>query len=124
MGNTSNQKSAHFSGCISPSCVPVHNKYTRVNRTKCDRWSRMWRKLINKVIQESKKSLYGSTPKTLTFRYDAVSYSQNFDEGDNRREYYDLDGVRCSQVCTKADKASLHKLLLVPITKQAHLFIV
>lgn len=103
MGNTphrrSSSSSSYFSGCISPSCVQSYNQYTLINDGKhnngCDRWRRKWRKLINTVIRESKKSIYGS-PKPLTFRYDAVSYSQNFDEGTHRCEYYDQHGRRCS----------------------------
>ncbi|KAI3813445.1 hypothetical protein L1987_18170 [Smallanthus sonchifolius] len=98
MGNTPHRRSSYFSGCISPSCIPVHDQYTRINRSRfCDRWSRKWKTLINKVIRESKKSIFRS-PNPLTFRYDAVSYSQNFDEGKHRREHYDLNGHQCSQV--------------------------
>ncbi|KAJ0494239.1 hypothetical protein HanRHA438_Chr12g0562741 [Helianthus annuus] len=97
MGNTPHRRSSYFSGCMSPSCVPVHEQYTRVNRSTRTRWSQKWRNLINKVIRESKKSIYVS-PKPLTFRYDAVSYSQNFDDGTHRRECYNPNGHRCAQV--------------------------
>ncbi|KAK9053177.1 hypothetical protein SSX86_029809 [Deinandra increscens subsp. villosa] len=95
MATTPHRRSSYFSGsCLSPACVPVHEQYTRVNRGThtrfCDRLSRKWKNLINQVIQESKKSIYGSR-KPLTFRYDAVSYSQNFDQGNYRCEYYDLN---------------------------------
>ncbi|KVI02755.1 hypothetical protein Ccrd_018945 [Cynara cardunculus var. scolymus] len=101
MGNTPQRRSSYFSGCISPPCVPLHDQYERVDPSThsngSDLWSRRWRKLINKVVRESKKSIYGSS-KPLTFRYDAVSYSQNFDDGNHRCEFYDLHGHRCSQV--------------------------
>ncbi|KAI3699489.1 hypothetical protein L2E82_43845 [Cichorium intybus] len=101
MGNTPHRRSSYFSGCLSPSCLPAHEQYTLINggthSSGCNRWRRRWRKLINTVIRESKKSIYGSS-KPLTFRYDAVSYSQNFDEGTQRCEYYDHHGHRCSQV--------------------------
>nr|GEV56617.1 ribonuclease H-like domain-containing protein [Tanacetum cinerariifolium] len=53
-----------------------------------DRRRRKWRKLIKKVVEESKKSIYGISTKALVFRYDALSYSQNFDDGNYRDEYY------------------------------------
>ncbi|KAL8266169.1 hypothetical protein R6Q59_003513 [Mikania micrantha] len=103
MGNTPRRRSFYFSGCMSPSCIPVHEQYTRINRTRfCDRWSRKWRNLINKLIRESKKSIYGSQP-PLTFRYDAVSYSQNFDDGNHRRICYDPHRHRCSQVLRESE---------------------
>ncbi|CAI9110566.1 OLC1v1010618C1 [Oldenlandia corymbosa var. corymbosa] len=85
-------------GCMSPSCVPVHEEYSRIeinvpagaggNANRRSR--RRLRKLIKKIMSES-KSIYGSKP--LTFQYDAVSYSQNFDEGCHRDEY-----PRCHQL--------------------------
>ena len=42
---------------------------------------------MKKVIEGSKKSIYGSS-KPLIFQYDAVSYSLNFDEGTHDDEYY------------------------------------
>ncbi|KAL4568838.1 hypothetical protein LXL04_024455 [Taraxacum kok-saghyz] len=101
MGNTPHRRPSYFSDCLSPACVPAHKQYTLINggthSSDSDRWRRKLRKLISTVIRESKKSVYGS-PKPLTFRYDAVSYSQNFDEGTHRCEYYDQHGRRSSQV--------------------------
>ncbi|KAJ9564444.1 hypothetical protein OSB04_000410 [Centaurea solstitialis] len=107
MGNNTPHRrspSSYFSGCISPPCVPVHDQYERIIRDTHSNgrdhlWSsRRWRKLINKVFRDSKKSIVYGSPKPLTFRYDAVSYSQNFDDGNHRCEFYDLHGRQCSQV--------------------------
>ncbi|GMH24132.1 hypothetical protein Nepgr_025975 [Nepenthes gracilis] len=62
------------------SCVPTHEDYSRVHifggNHQRSRW--LWRKFLKRLVRES-RSVYGSKP--LTFKYDAVSYSQNFDEG-------------------------------------------
>ncbi|KAK9066953.1 hypothetical protein SSX86_014277 [Deinandra increscens subsp. villosa] len=68
-------------GCMSPS---VHEGYTLINSG--DRRRRRWKKLMKKMVEESKKSIYGSS-KPVVFGYDAVSYSQNFDEGNRGDEY-------------------------------------
>ncbi|XP_059641276.1 uncharacterized protein LOC132283355 [Cornus florida] len=80
------RRSSYFSGCMSPSCVPVHEEYARIRLPSAGAKSgnRKWRKLIKKLVKES-KSIYGSKP--LTFQYDAVSYSQNFDEGCHHQDY-------------------------------------
>ncbi|KAJ0507447.1 hypothetical protein HanRHA438_Chr11g0483611 [Helianthus annuus] len=49
---------------------------------------------MKKLVEESKKSIYGSS-KPLSFQYDPVSYSLNFDEG-NRGDKYYLYQCRCS----------------------------
>lgn len=89
--STSHRRSSFFSGsCMSPSCIPVvEEQYTRIksNRRDSDRQRRKWKKLMNKVVEESKRSIYGSS-KPLVFSYDAVSYSQNFDDGNNRDDLY------------------------------------
>ncbi|KAF5791502.1 hypothetical protein HanXRQr2_Chr09g0395501 [Helianthus annuus] len=81
----SQRRFSYFSGCMSPSCIPVEEQYTRIKsvRRSSERQRRKWRKLMNKVVEESKRSIYGSS-KPMVFRYDAVSYSQNFDEGNHR----------------------------------------
>ncbi|PWA53347.1 hypothetical protein CTI12_AA445480 [Artemisia annua] len=83
---TSRNRYSYFSSCMSPSCVPVDDQYTRIKsgRSRRDRQGKKWRKLMNKVVEESKKSLYGYS-EPLVFRYDAVSYAQNFDEGNYGR---------------------------------------
>ncbi|KAI3726413.1 hypothetical protein L1987_66210 [Smallanthus sonchifolius] len=82
---------------MSPSCVPVHEEYALINSGTRggNRRSRRWKKLMKKMVEESKKSIYGSS-KPVVFRYDAVSYSQNFDEGNNSDEHY-LYGSRFTQ---------------------------
>ncbi|KAI3726414.1 hypothetical protein L1987_66211 [Smallanthus sonchifolius] len=76
----SQRRFSYFSGCMSPSCIPVDEQYTRIKSS--DRQRRKLRKLVNKVVEESKRSIYGSS-KPLVFRYDAVSYAQNFDDGNH-----------------------------------------
>ncbi|CDP02691.1 unnamed protein product [Coffea canephora] len=92
-GDFIHQKPSYFSGCMSPSCVPVHEEYSRIDigdRGSNGRSSRRLKRLIKKLMSES-KSIYGSKP--TRFHYDAVSYSQNFDEGCHKDEY-----PRCQQV--------------------------
>ncbi|KAI4314449.1 hypothetical protein L6164_027357 [Bauhinia variegata] len=75
--------SSYFSACMmSPTCFPVHDEF-QYSRIHCcgdpnKRRSRRWRNILRKFMRES-KSLRGSKP--LSFKYDPVSYSQNFDEG-------------------------------------------
>ncbi|KAL8231167.1 hypothetical protein R6Q59_033695 [Mikania micrantha] len=78
----------NFSGCMSPSCIPVEEHYTRIKSHKhlSERHRRKLKKLVNKVVEETKLSIYGSS-KPLVFRYDAVSYSLNFDEGNRRDDF-------------------------------------
>ncbi|KAJ9562180.1 hypothetical protein OSB04_007340 [Centaurea solstitialis] len=61
------------SKCSSTSFVSDQEQYNVCRIRK-------WRKLLKKVVEESKKSIYGSS-KPLIFGYDAMSYSLNFDEG-------------------------------------------
>ncbi|OIT08926.1 hypothetical protein A4A49_44291 [Nicotiana attenuata] len=80
---------SQFYGCMSPSCIPVHDEYSRINECRRPRGGdscarRSWRKLLKKLVNEG-KNVYGK--KTLKFHYDAVSYSQNFDEGCNKDDY-------------------------------------
>lgn len=93
-GDMNIRRSSYFSGsCMSPSCVPVHEEYTRINIINNGHGggsngnrSRRLKKIIKKLMSE-RKNIYGSRPTTLTFQYDAVSYSQNFDEGFHNDEY-------------------------------------
>ncbi|KAJ9562113.1 hypothetical protein OSB04_007273 [Centaurea solstitialis] len=55
--------------------------------TKATGRSRKWKKILKKVVKESRKNIFGSS-KPLIFGYDAVSYSLNFDEGNRCDEYY------------------------------------
>lgn len=83
-----------LSGCMmsSPSCFPVHDEmeYSRIESfnycnnnniagAAANKGSRRWRNLLRRLVREGRTSIYGSKP--LSFRYDAVSYSQNFDDG-------------------------------------------
>ncbi|KAI3768188.1 hypothetical protein L2E82_18655 [Cichorium intybus] len=86
---------SNVSDCTSSSSVSDQEESTQIN-TSSVRRSRKWRKLMKKLVDGSKKSIYGSS-KPLIFRYDAVSYSLNFDEGNHQDEYYSY-GSRCSQV--------------------------
>ncbi|KAL7190793.1 hypothetical protein ACSBR2_022971 [Camellia fascicularis] len=82
------RRSSYFSGCMSPSCVPVHEEYSRIRLPPIggddNHRNRRWRKIIKKLVKES-KNIYGSN-KPPTFQYDAISYSQNFDEGSHKEE--------------------------------------
>ncbi|MFS7973556.1 hypothetical protein Hanom_Chr09g00857941 [Helianthus anomalus] len=69
------------SECSSPSSVSDQEEYSRINSGS------KLKKLMKKVIEGSRKSIYGSS-KPLNFHYDAVSYSLNFDEGNQSDEYY------------------------------------
>ncbi|KAJ9562179.1 hypothetical protein OSB04_007339 [Centaurea solstitialis] len=69
----------------STSSHSNQEQYTKT--TKSVRRSKKWRKMLKKVVEESKKSIFGSS-KPLVFGYDAVSYSLNFDEGSQSDEYY------------------------------------
>ncbi|XVF59140.1 hypothetical protein PTKIN_Ptkin07bG0251700 [Pterospermum kingtungense] len=82
----SRRRSSCFPRCymMSPSCFPVHEEmeYSRIDycsSSGSDRIRRRWRNLLKRLVREGKSSIYGSKP--LSFQYDAVSYSQNFDEG-------------------------------------------
>ncbi|KAL7605865.1 hypothetical protein Lser_V15G19880 [Lactuca serriola] len=99
IGSTTPRRSFYFSACMSPSCVPVDEQYTRIKSTRSDNHHhqrRKLKKLMNKVVEESKKSIYGSS-KPLVFHYDAVSYSQNFDEGNHGDDFY-MYRLRIAQV--------------------------
>ncbi|KAG4169463.1 hypothetical protein ERO13_A12G082800v2 [Gossypium hirsutum] len=80
--------SSSFSGCytMSPSCFTVHEdlEYSRIHYCSEKRRKR-WRNLLRRLVRDgNKNSKYSSKP--LSFHYDAVSYSQNFDEGCHREE--------------------------------------
>ncbi|CBI25707.3 hypothetical protein VitviT2T_010790 [Vitis vinifera] len=89
---TAHRCSSHFSGCIPSSpCFHGPEDYSRLRI--CSRGrnrSQRLRNIIKRIMREG-KSIYGSKP--LTFQYDAVSYSQNFDDGCHKEEY-----GHCSQV--------------------------
>ncbi|KAL4582412.1 hypothetical protein LXL04_006961 [Taraxacum kok-saghyz] len=77
---------SNVSECTSSSSVSDQEESTQKNSSSVRR-SRKWRKLMKKVIEGSKRSIYGSS-KPLIFVYDAFSYSLNFDEGNHDEEYY------------------------------------
>ncbi|KAL9158390.1 hypothetical protein ABFS82_08G064800 [Erythranthe guttata] len=103
MSDSIHRRPYYFSGCMSPSCVPVHEQYSRGAHASSggggekSHRSRKLRKLLRKIVSES-KSIYGSAAarhRHLNFQYDAVSYSQNFDDGYHRD---DECGRRCQYV--------------------------
>ncbi|KAL7604424.1 hypothetical protein Lser_V15G19863 [Lactuca serriola] len=77
---------SNVSDCTSTSSISDQEDCTQINSSSVRR-SRNWRKLMKKVIEGSKKSIYGSS-KPLIFQYDVVSYSLNFDEGNHDDDYY------------------------------------
>ncbi|KAK4844882.1 hypothetical protein QYF36_025580 [Acer negundo] len=98
------RRSSYLSGCMlmispAPSCFPVHEdqmEYTRFHyceegSSSNKRGGRRWRNLLRKLVRDG-KSINGS--KHLSFHYDPVSYSQNFDEGSHHYE----DSGRCPPV--------------------------
>ncbi|OMP01673.1 hypothetical protein COLO4_11686 [Corchorus olitorius] len=85
----SRRRSSYFSGCMmSPSCFPVHEEmdYSRIHYCSgSDKRGRRWRNLLRRLVRDGKNRVYG-TSKPLSFHYDAVSYSQNFDDGCHHEE--------------------------------------
>ncbi|KAJ0535021.1 hypothetical protein HanRHA438_Chr09g0407251 [Helianthus annuus] len=82
------------SECSSPSSVSDQEEYPRINSGSWRSWK--LKKLMKKVIEGSRNSIYGSS-KPLNFHYDAVSYSLNFDEGNQSDEYYSYRSRRLSE---------------------------
>ncbi|MED6218362.1 hypothetical protein PIB30_026055 [Stylosanthes scabra] len=96
---TVNSSSSSFSSSymmMSPSCCfPIQNEfqYSRIhhfsNTTSCccssspmkRRRGWRWRSILRRLMRESKTSLICRSNKPVSFQYDPVSYSQNFDEG-------------------------------------------
>ncbi|KAL9229524.1 hypothetical protein vseg_004982 [Gypsophila vaccaria] len=102
--------SLYFSKCLmSPTCyIPKHDDYSRlppppesgVGATSSHRSRRLWHKLLRRLLKESNKCIYrscsfnnnnkikGSCVRApVTFHYDAISYSQNFDEGCHTQDF-------------------------------------
>ncbi|KAJ9562220.1 hypothetical protein OSB04_007380 [Centaurea solstitialis] len=73
------------SNCSWTSSVSNHEQYTQA--TGKVRKSGKWRKMLKEVVEEGKRSIFGSS-KPLIFRYDVVSYALNFDEGNHSDEHY------------------------------------
>lgn len=76
---------SNFSECSSFSSVSDHEEFTPNNQLGSVRRSRKWRRALKKLVEESKKRLYGSS-KSSVFSYDAVSYSLNFDDGNHSND--------------------------------------
>ncbi|GMN34072.1 hypothetical protein TIFTF001_004492 [Ficus carica] len=80
---------SYLSGCMTPpACFPPHEEteYTRlghVSSSSASRNSRRWRRFLWRLVRDSKNMGFCGIPnqKSISFNYDAVSYSQNFDEG-------------------------------------------
>ncbi|GFP91441.1 hypothetical protein PHJA_001288100 [Phtheirospermum japonicum] len=108
MGELIHRRPLYLSSCMSPSCVPVHEEYSRIQISgsgavdKSHR-SRRVRKLLRKIVSESRKVYRPAKP--LTFQYDAVSYSQNFDEGC----YRDDESAPCRQQDFRWRQRVVHK---------------
>ncbi|XP_068328097.1 uncharacterized protein [Pyrus communis] len=71
-----------FSRCLmSPSCFPVQEEmeYARIRSCSQRKRSPRWRNLLRRLLSDRGRSICGS--KTRSFQHDAVSYSQNFDDG-------------------------------------------
>ncbi|KAG6594915.1 hypothetical protein SDJN03_11468, partial [Cucurbita argyrosperma subsp. sororia] len=78
----------YLSACVAASspCFPIHEgvEYSRINGGggggggggKRIGWR--WRYLLRRWMKD-RMNMYGT--KSLSFQYDAVSYSQNFDDG-------------------------------------------
>ncbi|KAK2656658.1 hypothetical protein Ddye_009710 [Dipteronia dyeriana] len=109
------RRSSYLSGCMmmvspAPSCFPVHEEQMEYSRFHyCEegsssnkRGGRRWRNLLRKLVGDA-KSFNGS--KHLSFHYDAVSYSQNFDEGCHHYE----DSGRCPPVFRDVRWVDLHQ---------------
>ncbi|MFS7973552.1 hypothetical protein Hanom_Chr09g00857861 [Helianthus anomalus] len=91
---------SNFSECSSLSSVSDDGEFTQTNCSKGSinrSRSRKWKKLMKKLVEESKKSFYRSS-KPLVFSYDAVSYSLNFDDGNCNNECYLYQSRYSSQV--------------------------
>ncbi|KAL4582415.1 hypothetical protein LXL04_006964 [Taraxacum kok-saghyz] len=74
------------SDCSSTSSTSDQEDCKQINWGSVRR-SRNWRKLMKKMVEGSKRSIYGSS-KPMIFQYDVVSYSLNFDEGNHDAAYY------------------------------------
>ncbi|EYU41347.1 hypothetical protein ABFS82_12G024800 [Erythranthe guttata] len=102
------RRSSYFSGgCMSPSCVPVHEEYSRIHVSRDDAAAaaaaaghrrRKLRRLLRKIVNEG-KNIYGPP---ASFQYDAVSYSQNFDDGGHGDAQY------CQQVFRDLKRPQQH----------------
>ncbi|EXC03913.1 hypothetical protein L484_016119 [Morus notabilis] len=78
---------SYLPGCMTPpTCFPIHEEmeYTRLgHRGGSSRRNRRWRSFLWRLVRDSKNMGFCGIPnqKSISFNYDAVSYSQNFDEG-------------------------------------------
>ncbi|KAK9066951.1 hypothetical protein SSX86_014275 [Deinandra increscens subsp. villosa] len=83
-------RSSNFSECSSNSSVSEDGDFTRMNSgsviSRISR-SRKLKRMMKKLVKDSKKSLYGSSKPPSVFSYDAVSYSLNFDDGHHSDEF-------------------------------------
>ncbi|CAO2828709.1 unnamed protein product [Amaranthus hypochondriacus] len=94
--------SLYLSKCLmSPTCcIPSHEEYARLPPPRPpsnggrgggnNRSRRLWRKLLWRLMRESNNCINNNNKvrsPTLTFKYDAISYSQNFDEGFHTQDY-------------------------------------
>ncbi|KAK2427880.1 hypothetical protein QL285_026435 [Trifolium repens] len=85
---------SYISNCMmSPPCFPVPNEfqYSKIHYSPIKRkW--WWRNLLRKFLRDRKILC---RHKQISFQYDPISYSQNFDEGIQ----LDEEPRRLSNVC-------------------------
>ncbi|KAL1353936.1 hypothetical protein AAHE18_05G005800 [Arachis hypogaea] len=99
MHSSSSSSSSSYMMMSSPSCCfPIQNEfqYSRIHHFSntcsccccCSSSSTMkrrrgwrWRSILRRLMRESKTSLMCRSNKPVSFQYDPVSYSHNFDEG-------------------------------------------
>ncbi|KZV48907.1 hypothetical protein F511_09695 [Dorcoceras hygrometricum] len=76
------RRGSDISVCVSLSCAPTDEDYSRIQKPhdKCPKIN--LNILLRKLLREI--GIYGGR-KRITFQYDAVSYSQNFDDGCRRQ---------------------------------------
>ncbi|XP_016200577.1 uncharacterized protein LOC107641607 [Arachis ipaensis] len=97
--HSSSSSSSSYMMMSSPSCCfPIQNEfqYSRIHHFSntcsccccCSSSSTMkrrrgwrWRSILRRLMRESKTTLMCRSNKPVSFQYDPVSYSHNFDEG-------------------------------------------
>lgn len=74
------RRPSYLSGCmIRPPCFPVQEEIEYSRLVKRQGGGHRWRNLLRKLAARDGGNK--TSVKHLSFHYDAVSYSQNFDDG-------------------------------------------